>query len=283
MPELPEVETIVRQLNRRLTGLVFGRTEINWAKTVQPLSVITFQRRIKDRKIKQIERRAKIIIITLTDDLFLLIHLKMTGQLIFKPKVGNEIIGGHPEPSPDKHTRVKFNFADGSILYFNDLRKFGWLKLVGQAEKEKILAPHGVEPLTKNFTDKLFAELINRYPHRKIKQLLLDQTLIAGLGNIYVDEACFRAKILPTRLAGTLAPIETAKLRREIVAVLKHSIEKKGTSARNYVTSDGTKGGFVPYLKVYGRAEEPCKICHTPISKIKLNGRGTHFCPKCQK
>jgi len=286
MPELPEVETIVRQLDHRLTGLVFGQTEISYPKIISPLSPTGFAKKLVGQEVLRVYRRAKIIIIELSGDQSILIHLKMTGQLIFQPAKTspvNLIVGGHPQTDPSKHTRAILSFRDGSSLRFNDLRKFGWLKLVNQETREKILAPHGVEPLTKNFTTKLFAELVARYLKRKIKQLLLDQTLVAGLGNIYVDEACFRAKILPTRTAQTLTHSETTALHREIIAVLKHSIKKKGTSARNYVISDGTKGGFVPYLNVYGRGGLPCKTCGTPINKIKLNGRGTHFCPKCQK
>lgn len=192
------------------------------------------------------------------------------------------IIGGHPE-DPKKYTRASFDFTDGSKLFFNDLRKFGWLKLVNQIEAQKIFDAHGVEPLTKQFTLNVFHGILERYPKRKIKQLLLDQTLIAGLGNIYVDEACFRARILPTRVVRRLASNNIRKLHQAIIAVLKASIKMKGTSARNYRRANGERGGFVPHLNVYGRAGQPCKRCGTLIKKIKLNGRGTHFCPKCQK
>ncbi|MBI2100153.1 MAG: DNA-formamidopyrimidine glycosylase, partial [Candidatus Vogelbacteria bacterium] len=166
---------------------------------------------------------------------------------------------------------------------FNDLRRFGWLKLLDPAASEKVLDAHGIEPLGKEFSLKKFEEILARYPNRKIKQLLLDQTLIAGLGNIYVDEAGFRAKVLPWRQVRTLTARERSSLYRAIVEVLKLSLKKKGTSARNYLRSNGRPGGFGPHLNVYGRAGQPCKVCATPIKKVKQNGRGTHFCPKCQK
>ena len=157
------------------------------------------------------------------------------------------------------------------------------MKVVTEKDLPKYLEHLGPEPLGKDFTLEKFREILARYPKRKIKQLLLDQSLIAGLGNIYADESCFLAKILPTRIVGNLTPSEIKKLHQSIIAVLKLSISKNGTSSRNYVRSNGQPGGFVPHLKVYGRGKERCKICSTKISKIKLNGRGTHFCPHCQK
>lgn len=271
MPELPEVETLKRELGRVLVG-----------KKIKAFSAEKFVLDLVGKKIEAVERRAKIIVITLSSGQFLLVHLKMTGQLIFKPAKGKLIMGGHPE-DPTKYTRATFDFTDNSQLLFNDLRKFGWLKLVTSSEAAKILDVHGVEPLSRQFTPTKFKEILARYPKRKIKQLLLDQTLIAGLGNIYVDEACFGAYIFPTRLVASLKEKEISDLHAAIIAVLKLSISKKGTSARNYRRSTGEKGGMVALLKVYGRAKLPCKRCTGTIQKIKLNGRGTHFCNQCQK
>jgi formamidopyrimidine-DNA glycosylase len=271
MPELPEVETLKRELGRVLVG-----------KKIKAFSAEKFVLDLVGKKIEAVERRAKIIVITLSSGQFLLVHLKMTGQLIFKPAKGKLIMGGHPE-DPTKYTRATFDFTDNSQLLFNDLRKFGWLKLVTSSEAAKILDVHGVEPLSRQFTLTKFKEILARYPKRKIKQLLLDQTLIAGLGNIYVDEACFGAYIFPTRLVASLKEKEISDLHAAIIAVLKLSISKKGTSARNYRRSTGEKGGMVALLKVYGRAKLPCKRCTGTIQKIKLNGRGTHFCNQCQK
>lgn len=270
MPELPEVETLKREL-----AVIVG-------KKIKSANV--FSRQLKNKKIIGVERRAKILIINLSGGRQLLIHLKMTGQLIFVPRKGQMVIGGHPQDNPFRYTRAVFHFADGAKLYFNDLRKFGWLKLLKRHEAGKILNKHGVEPLEKHFTFSHFQNLLKKYQNRKIKQFLLDQSSIAGLGNIYVDESCFLAHIRPTRRVSSLKISEQKSLHQAIVTVLKLSIKKKGTSARNYVRSDGTPGGFVPYLNVYGRKGEKCKRCRTGIiQKIKLNARGTHFCNNCQK
>ena len=275
MPELPEVETLKRELARALTG-----------KKIKRFHSEKFSLPLSGKKIKAVNRRAKILSLELSSGELLLIHLKMTGQLIFYPASGQSVMGGHPTPpadGPTKHTRAKFDFTDGSRLHFNDLRKFGWLKLFSASEAEKIFDRHGPEPLGRNFSSTVLTQIIRRYPRRRIKQLLLDQSLIAGLGNIYVDEACFLSGILPDRLAATLTDHEIIKLHQAIIAVLKLSIAKKGTSARNYRRSNGGKGGMVAHLKVYGRANQACQNCGQPIKKIKLNGRGTHFCVRCQK
>lgn len=275
MPELPEVETLKRELARVLPG-----------KQIKQFTSAKFaglKKKLVGQQIASVSRRAKVLIFELADrrklaaDSYLLIHLKMTGQLVH-----GEIIGGHPA-DPAKHTRAIFTFTDGSQLLFNDLRKFGWLKLINREELEAWLARLGREPLSKHFTLEHFHSLLERYPKRKLKQFLLDQTLIAGLGNIYVDEACFLAGILPTRPVGSLTKSEIAKLHQAIIAVLKLSIRKKGTSFRNYRRAGGELGGMVPHLQVYGRGGKNCKICEQIIQKIKLNSRGTHYCPQCQK
>lgn len=288
MPELPEVETIKRDLAKVLVGQKIKQAEITWAKTVAPLSPTIFQRKIVGVKVTNIERRAKMIRIKLSGPLDLLVHLKMTGQLIYRPKTGRVVVGGHPQPGglanlPNSFTRVILSFTDGSKLFFNDMRKFGWMRLADDETITKLFAKSGPEPLSKDFSLKTFQQILARFPRRPIKQVLLDQTLIAGIGNIYADEACFMAKILPTRKVETLKPSEISKLRQAIIKVLKLSISKHGTSSKNYVRGNGQPGGFVPYLQVYGRDKEPCNICKQPIQKIKFVGRGTHFCTKCQK
>ena len=199
------------------------------------------------------------------------------------------IVGGHPQTGgtdnlPNKYTRLIFNFTDGSRLFFNDLRKFGWVRWLDQAALDFLLTGHGLEPLEPEFTLSAFQQIVARYPKRKIKQILLDQKLIAGVGNIYADETCFAARVLPMRIIKTLTARETKDLHHHLIRILKLAISKKGTSSRNYRRSDGTAGNFMSYLKVYGRANLKCKICKQEvIHKIKLNGRGTHYCPNCQK
>ncbi len=288
MPELPEVETIKRELARALVGKTIKQVTLTWPKMVLPLSPQTFTKKLAGQKIKSVERRAKMLLIHFSNDTLLAVHLKMTGQLIYRPAKGVLIVGGHPQKNglanlPNNYTRAVFTFTDGSVLYFNDLRKFGWLKHLSHSDLHLLTARSGVEPLSKQFTLPLFKDLLARYPKRPVKTFLLDQTLIAGLGNIYVDEAAFLSHVLPTRLTSSLTKSEKNNLYKNIIGVLKLSIKKKGTSARNYVKTDGQPGGFVPHLMVYGRAKLPCKVCRTPVSKIKFHGRGTHFCSKCQK
>lgn len=274
MPELPEVETLKRELVTAVTGKKIDSIEVRWPKMIQPLAPAELNRRLRGQKITAVSRRAKILILELASGEKLLIHLKLTGQLIFSAKGG---------PPPDKFSRLVFYFSDGAQLFFNDLRKFGWVKLVSKNEAASMFAGVGIEPLNTDFTFKKFSAVLERYPRRKIKQLLMDQTLIAGLGNIYADESCFKAKILPNRPAGSLVEKEKKALYRAIIAVLKLAISKRGTSADTYVQLDGSPGGFVPYLRVYGRDGEKCRVCGALIKKIKLHGRGTHFCPLCQK
>jgi formamidopyrimidine-DNA glycosylase len=286
MPELPEVETIKRELAKILQGKIISEVEILWPKTVSPTTVINFTKIVTGKKIINLERRAKMLIIHLNNKVSLIIHLKMTGQLIFVPKSGKIISGGHPTnniQTPGRHTRLIFNFKDGSKLYFNDLRKFGWVKILDEKLKKYIDTEVGIEPLSKTFATANLKKILERYPNRTVKQVLLDQHLIAGIGNIYADESAFLSKVLPMRKINTLTEKEITDLHKNIINVLKLSIQKKGTSSKNYVRSNGQKGGFVPYLMVYGRKGETCKRCGTKIIKIKHAGRGTHYCPKCQK
>jgi formamidopyrimidine-DNA glycosylase len=296
MPELPEVETLRRELARGLVGQKIAGGKILWRGAIKPLSPKQFLKQIVGQKITMVERRAKILLLSLRpSELTLAIHLKMTGQLIYHPlrlpQRGREKQATSSLPFGEgqggvnlsKHTRAIFNFTDGSHLYFNDLRKFGWLKLLSDDSKKKWLARLGREPLTPEFDFETFKTILKRYPNRWLKQTLLDQTLVAGLGNIYADESCFGAKVRPIRRVKSLTVLEIKKLYLAIKRILNLAIKKGGTSAKDYVRSDGSLGNFVPYLKVYGRAKQKCKHCKTLIRKIKLAGRGTHFCPRCQK
>jgi formamidopyrimidine-DNA glycosylase len=288
MPELPEVETIRADLDKVITGKKIKNFEALVAKTVRPQSVKKISQDLIGAKVLAARRRAKLLILELNNKKHLLAHLKMTGQLIYLPKKGEVVMGGHPQKDghlnlPNKYTRAIFTFTDGSKLFFNDLRKFGWLRTTTQAELLELVAKVGPEPLENDFTLPYFTSLLKRYPKRPIKQILLDQTLIAGIGNIYADESCFLAGVLPSRKAGLLKPIEAAELYKNIIGVLKLAIKHKGTTSRNYRRVNGGEGGFVKHLKVYGRGGKPCLTCSTPLKKIKLSGRGTHFCTHCQK
>jgi len=288
MPELPEVETLRRELVPAVRGKTVKAVKVKWPKIVKPSSPASFSARLRGKKIISIKRRAKVLILELSSGDYLAVHLKMTGQLIYKRKSGKIIAGGHPQEGgldnlPNKYTHIIIEFTDKSVLYFNDLRKFGWMRVVNNKELEKIDNNFGIEALDTKFNFKRFKEILNRYPNRKIKQVLMDQKLIAGIGNIYADEACFCAGILPTRIVKDISDVEIKKLLSCIKKILKLAISKGGTSYNTYVQLSGKPGGFVPYLKVYGRKGEKCKKCGGIIERIKVGGRGTQFCRSCQK
>lgn len=291
MPELPEVETIRRDLAALIGKNIIALNIIN-PKTASH-SAAFFKKALVGKKIIKIERRGKLLILVFPGDLFLLIHLKMTGQLIFQSR-NKKIVGGHSlatgsyEKSvggklPNKHTRAIFYLSGGGELFFNDLRKFGYLKLVNGEELKKIIEKnYGPEPLTPEFTISRFREIL-KGRKTNIKAVLLNQKLLAGLGNIYVDESLFSAGIRPMRSASKLTSKEIEKLFKEINKLIKKAIAYRGTTFSNYVDSKGQKGNFSKLLRVYGRGGKPCVICGETISKVKIAGRGTHYCPNCQK
>jgi len=288
MPELPEVETIknglkIRILNKKIKKIWI---EDSFQKRIFP-SKGKFLDLVRNKLFQNIERRGKLLIFSITKDLFVLVHLKMTGQLVYKSKE-KIISGGHPMKNidhlPNRFTRVIFYFSDGKQLFFNDLRKFGYLKLVNKIELEEILGLYGFEPLGKSFTYARFDKLLKKKARLRVKPWLLDQRQIAGLGNIYSDEACFLARILPDRLAGSLNETEARALYKAIKIVLKKGIKFKGTSFNTYVNSEGEGGGFQKMLNVYGRKKLHCRRCRKGIiENKKLGGRTTAYCPICQK
>ncbi len=289
MPELPEVETIRRDLEKKIAGEKIKNIEILAAKSVHNKSS-DFMKVLVGNNFKHIERRGKLLMFAIgeTDKFsYLLVHLKMTGQLIYRHKK-QLLAGGHSQTGmnaevPNKFTRVIFSFGDGGQLFFNDLRRFGYLKLVSKEEKEKIVTnSFGIEPLTPDYTLEAFQKLFKKR-QTNIKALLLNQKLISGIGNIYADEACFSAKILPTRKVSSLTVLEIKKMYKCIEDILKVAIANRGTTFNNYVDSDGHTGSHINFLNVYGRDGEKCKRCKSVILKKKHAGRGTHYCPNCQK
>lgn len=287
MPELPEVETIRRDLEEKIVGKKIAAVFILAKKSVH-YPATKFSDVLIGDSFSNINRRGKLLYCSFRKNLlFLLIHLKMTGQLIFRQKkkiiAGGHSLGCIDFELPNKFTRVVIKFSDGSELFFNDLRRFGYLKLVTAEEKDKILKnSFGIEPLTPGFKYPLFAQLFN---NRKtnIKALLMNQKLIAGIGNIYADEVCFCAGVRPDRKANKITETEKKKIFNCINKVLKLSIAHRGTTFNSYVDCDGKTGSFVSLLKVYGRVGEKCYRCKSIIQKIRAAGRGTHFCLKCQK
>lgn len=289
MPELPEVETIRRGLSKRLDSKTIVNIDVKNAKSFQGdvKSVI-------DSKILSIERRAKVIRFKLSNNLNLLFHLKMTGQLIHEhhnPGDGDTIdfAGGHPSHDwhaklPNTNTRIIFEFDDKSKLFFNDMRKFGWCKVLTNGEIENIFKKdYGLEPLGKDFTVEYLLEKGKRIPNRNAKQFLMDQTICAGMGNIYTDEALFDAKISPKRKVKDIKISEWRALIASMQKVLALGIKYGGTTDSDYVDAEGHKGGMQDYLKVYHQQGKTCpNNCGGKISQIRIGGRGTHFCPDCQ-
>jgi len=286
MPELPEVETIKNDLSKKIIGKKIMGVVVKKSRIVKG-GVKGFISLLKDSAFKKIDRRGKLLIFKLSaPGKYLLVHLKMTGQLIYQK--GDRILGGghgelEDDKLPGKYTHIIFEFSDKSNLFFNDLRQFGYMKIASGKELEKALADFGPEPLSPGFTLRKFCDIL-RGKKTTIKQVLMNQKFIAGIGNIYADESCFWAKIKPTRKIASLTESEIKCLYSSIKKVLKLAIKKRGTTFNNYRDADGNRGNFIKFLKVYGRKGERCKRCRRGvIKKIKHNGRGTHFCLACQR
>ncbi|MDD3035539.1 MAG: bifunctional DNA-formamidopyrimidine glycosylase/DNA-(apurinic or apyrimidinic site) lyase [Candidatus Saccharimonadaceae bacterium] len=288
MPELPEVETVRRGLHKLIIGKIIKIVSSDNQKSF-PNASADVEEFLIGSKVTDVRRRAKVLMIDLSTDHTLVVHLKMTGQLVFVSK-HKRFGAGHPTDSlvhslPDKSTRVIVEFNDGSNLYFNDQRKFGWVRLMPTPEVPNIdfMKRVGPEPLEADFTLKQFVECFKRRPNTSIKAALLDQSVIAGVGNIYADESLWGAKIHPKRLVKTLTKTEFRRLFDEVRYVMNLSIEKGGSTNRNYVDAEGKKGSYMDFARVFRREGLECPRCGTEILKIKVAGRGTHICPKCQK
>jgi formamidopyrimidine-DNA glycosylase len=287
MPELPEVETVRLQLKHKILGKTIDSVEIFHMKTVEHNP--TFAKKLTGKQIADIDRVGKLMILSFVgeDNLFLLAHLKMTGQFFFVDKKGDIVGGGHSMTAadtrlPTKHTRVAFHFTDSTTLYFNDMRLFGYTKLANEKEVVKARAGFGPEPIDPEFDVDWFTEKLKRR-NTPIKAALLDQSFVAGLGNIYVDEALWRAKVRPTRKASLVTKKEAAAIAEASGDVMNESIAIGGTTFKNFVDTDGHAGNFTSYLKVFGKQGETCSRCGKIIIKTRCAGRGTHYCPGCQK
>jgi len=274
MPELPEVETIVRELcESDLIGKKICEVKVFWPRTIAIPNMADFCSQLVNQVIAKISRRGKFIVFTLSKDT-LLIHLRMTGKLFFFNK----------EKKPSAHERLRIRLDDDRYLCYEDQRKFGKWYLLSNPETK--LSELGIEPLSKVFTLKALQQLI-RKSSQQIKSFLLNQHHIAGLGNIYVDEALWEAKIHPARKTNSLSHTEIVALHRAIPNVLKQGIAHMGTSLgsklANYFSVSGRRGGNQTQLKVFRREGLPCSRCHNQMIKISLAQRGTHLCPNCQK
>lgn len=288
MPELPEVETVKRGLDLLLAGQTVKSVEFDNPKSF-PNSRPDVDKFLINSKITKVRRRAKVLIIDLSSQYSLIIHLKMTGQLVYRSEDKSRDFGaGHPNDSligrlPDKSTRVIFGLTDGK-LFFNDQRKFGWARLVPTIEIEAIdfFRKLGPEPLSSDFTAEEFSNRIQRRANSNIKAVLLDQTVLAGIGNIYADESLFASRIHPTTLVKNITTKQRKELFKQVQSVLQKSIDLGGSSDKNYVDAEGKKGSYLKFAKVFRRDGQPCLVCGTIIDKSRVAGRGTHTCPVCQ-
>lgn len=284
MPELPEVETTKNYLAKKIIG-----QKIKEIKVLSPKQLIGNISLAIGQKIISLERRAKILVIKLENGGFLLIHLKLTGQLVYSDKLkDNQAIFGHPIPLsggnvlPGRSTRITIRLTQGTI-FFNDLRKFGWLKIVKSEElKTKSLEDLGIEPLSKKFTPEVLAKILSK-SRRPVKLILMDQNKISGLGNIYANDALYEAKIDPRKPANQVKKVK--ELYQAIKKVLDEGIKYGGSSAEDeaYIKPDGTPGEYQYRSRVYQKDGQLCPRCHSVIRRIKTANRGTFFCPKCQK
>ncbi len=271
MPELPEVETVARGLRAALVGRTITDVKVLWTRSVVPPDPAAFARHLTGQVITDVGRRGKWLVVGLSGGDTLLIHLRMSGRLVIESEACLD----------DRHLRVLFLLDDGRRLSFIDQRKFGRLHLTN--EPAQVLGDLGPEPLSDEFTSRRLEEMLKQRQGR-IKPLLLDQRFLAGLGNIYADEALWRARIHPLRPANTLTPAEAQRLHKAIRVVLTSAIASGGTTLEDevYRQADGQAGEFASELAAYGRTDQPCPRCGQPIERIKVSQRGTHFCPRCQ-
>ena len=267
MPELPEVETIRAQLAPRLVGRSLVRVEILDPRLTRPYDLFEVAEELEGDRVLAVERRGKYLLVRLGSGLALVVHLRMTGSFGF---------------SPVSHERAVLELDDGARLVYRDVRRFGTWLVLEDAELDDYLAVrNGPEPLGRRFTAAWLAGQLARR-RAPLKAVLLDQRVVAGLGNIYADEALWRARLNPLRPANDLSPEEVARLRRAIRAALRTGIERQGSTLRDYATPDGASGSMQDRFRAYGRDRLPCPRCGAPIAKARVGGRGTWFCPRCQ-
>jgi formamidopyrimidine-DNA glycosylase len=281
VPELPEVETVARDLRGLVVGATIAGLRVSWLRTLRSQDPDTFAAAIIGRTIVGTGRRAKLVVLDLDDGQAITIHLKMTGQLFVVPS-------GSPE---DSYLRLVLEFDDGRELRFRDIRKFGRVglarrdgvagDLTGELGGAKGFKGFGPEPLDPAFTARVFRRRV-RARKGRLKSLLLDQSFIAGIGNIYADEALWEARLHPLRSAGSLRPADEGRLYRAIRRILSEAVERRGSSIDDYTAPEGD-GSMQERLLVYQRAGEPCPRCGRPVRRVIVGGRATHFCSWCQR
>jgi formamidopyrimidine-DNA glycosylase len=297
MPELPEVQTVVNDL-QMLTGDTIVGFWTDFKKAVKSKG---FEKEVVGRKIRSVERLGKNIIITLDSKKSIVLHLKMTGKLLLNfqfpislptgqagnfqsnpnSKIFKQNIRAFTKINP--HIHHLFSLKKHGVLAFSDMRKFATLEIVSPEKLAEIAKSKGVDPFSKDFTVKKFTEILASKQNKNIKSILMNQSLISGIGNIYASEISFDAKLSPLRKAGDLAKNEITKLHNSILKILTQAIKLRGTSISDYRDAKGEKGGFQNKLKVYGKAGKKCQSCDTMIEKVIVEQRSTFYCPTCQK
>ncbi len=281
MPELPEVETVARDLRPQVVGATITGARIHWLRTLRSGDPVAFVEAVGGRRIDDVSRRAKLVVLELSGGLVITVHLKMTGQLFVVP-------AGRPE---DGYVRAAIELADGREIRFRDIRKFGRIgvarrdpssgDLVGELGGPKGFRGFGPEPLAPEFTVAVFRKRL-RARRGRLKPLLMDQAFLAGVGNIYADEALWTARLHPLRSTGTLRPADEGRLYRAIRSILTEAVERRGSSIDDYTAPDGD-GEMQERLQVYQRTGEPCPRCRRPVRRVVVGGRATHFCSWCQR
>ena len=274
MPELPEVETVKRGLNQLVKGATIQKVDVLYAKMIQNVTATDFKRRLRERKIIRIDRRGKYLLFRLSHQLTLVSHLRMEGKYMVH-RTGDPI---------DKHDYVIFHLTDGRELRYNDTRKFGRMWLIKNGEEKTVsgLGTLGPEPTASDLTFAYLKKIMNK-SRGQIKPFLLNQSHIAGLGNIYTDEVLWMSKIHPKQKTNLISDAKIKRLRYNIIYEIQAAIKGHGTTVFTYRNAFGRSGSFQNHLHVYHREGKPCDRCGTPIKKIKVAQRGTHFCPHCQR
>lgn len=288
MPELPEVETVRRGLARLLPSHTIQGVVSNYDRSF-PNAAADVQQFMIGSHVTAVKRRGKVLLLELDTNFTLLVHLKMTGQLVYRADGGQRFGAGHPNDSlvgklPDNSTRVTVEL-DGAKLFFNDQRRFGWMRLMPTPEVPNIdfFKKIGPEPLSADFTAQDFKERLQRRSNTTIKAAILDQSVVAGIGNIYADEGLWGARIHPATRVKDVSAVKLNRLYTALRDVLQLSIDKGGSSDRNYVDASGQKGSYLTFANVFRREGQPCPRCGHEIVKSRVAGRGTHTCPNCQK
>lgn len=282
MPELPEVEVVVQGLQNSIIEKSFQSVTIKKPKLTN-FSECDFEQSLANQKVIQVERIGKMIVIHLTKNI-LVFHLKMTGQLIYEQL----FLGGHTLDETqksfiNKHTHLIFTFDDNTRMFFNDQRLFGYCHLIQKPQLASYANKYGIDPIKTDFSYNDFETIVKKHPKTNLKAFLLNQQYIAGIGNIYADEIAFKTKLSPKKTMDSISQPKLHDLHKNIQEVLQSSIDAKGTTFSHFLLSDASRGNFKQFLKVYGRADEPCVRCKTPLTKIRWAGRGTVYCEKCQK